>query len=99
MVQEGEWVIPVWPSVNSINGSPATPYIFDDRVNNHDVADAIYKMYEMGKDERKRIGLLGREYVKQNFSSRVMCEKMIEGIEDTFKNYKPRKKYDLYKII
>ena len=99
LVQEGEWVIPVWPAVNSINGSPATPYIFDDRVNNHDVANAIYKMYKMGKDERKRIGMLGREFVKENFSSKVMCEKMIEGIETVFSNWKPKNRFNLYKII
>jgi glycosyltransferase involved in cell wall biosynthesis len=97
--KHGEWVIPIWPSVNSINGSPATPYIFDDRVNNTDVAEAIYKMYKMGKSERKRIGLLGRDYVKENFSSKVMCDKMIEGVETVFSNWKPKNRFSLNKIV
>jgi hypothetical protein len=29
----GSWVKPVFPSNRSLQGSPATPYIFDDRVN------------------------------------------------------------------
>jgi glycosyltransferase involved in cell wall biosynthesis len=99
LVQEGEWVIPVWPAVNSVNGSPATPYIFDDRVNATDVSKAIHKMYQMEKNKRKEIGLLGREFVKENFSSKVMCEKMIDGIETTLSNWKPKNRYNLYKII
>ncbi len=99
LVQEGEWVIPVWPSVNSINGSPATPYIFDDRVNNQDVAKSILQMYLYGKEKRKRIGLLGREFAIENFSTKVMSDKMIEGIEETLNNWKPKKRFNLHKII
>jgi glycosyltransferase involved in cell wall biosynthesis len=94
----GEWVKPVWPAAININGSPITPYIYDDRVNNNDVADAIQKIYNLKKEERKRIGLVGREWAIKNLSSKIMCDKLTEGIETTLENYKPRKKYDLYKI-
>ena len=95
----GEWVVPVWPSATNINGSVATPYIFDDRVNDYEVADAIYKMYEKGKEERKRIGSIGREYMLKNLSSKIMCDKMSEGILNTIENFKPKKRYNLYKIV
>ena len=98
-VNHGEWVIPVWPSATNINGSPITPYIFEDRVNDNDIAEAIFKMYQKGKEERKRIGLLGREWAIENLSSKVMCHKMISGIETALNNFTPRKKYDLYQII
>ena len=98
-IAHGEWVIPVWPSAININGSPITPYIFEDRVNDNDVADAIFKMYSFGKEKRKKIGILGREWAIENLSSKVMCHKMISGIETALNNYTPRKKYDLYKII
>jgi glycosyltransferase involved in cell wall biosynthesis len=97
--KHGEWVKPVWSSVNTLNGSPATPYIFDDKVNNDEVSKAIYFMYRLGNKERKRIGALGREFAKENFSSKNMCDKMIIGIEDTIENWKPKKRYNLYKII
>ena len=42
----GEWVVPVWPAAINLNGSVPTPYIFDDRVNDNEVADAIMKMYK-----------------------------------------------------
>jgi glycosyltransferase involved in cell wall biosynthesis len=95
----GEWVVPIWSSAINLNGSVPTPYIFDDRVNDEEVANAIATVYSWGKEERKRRGLKGREFAIDNLSSEIMCEKMIEGIESTLKNFKPKKKFDLYKII
>jgi glycosyltransferase involved in cell wall biosynthesis len=99
LVQEGEWVVPVWPSAINLNGSVPTPYIFDDRVNDEEVADAIATVYSWGREERKRRGLLGREFMINNLSNKIMCDKMIEGIEQTLENFKPKKKFDLYKIV
>jgi glycosyltransferase involved in cell wall biosynthesis len=99
LVQEGEWVEPVWSSAINLNGSVATPYIFDDRVNDYEVADAIMKMYQFGKKKRKQKGLKGREFMINNLSNKIMCKKMIEGIETTLKNWKPKKRFDLYKIV
>lgn len=95
----GEWVTPVWPSVISLNGSVPTPYIFDDRVNVNEVAEAIKKVYDKGRKERKKNGLKGREFMISNLSSEIMCNKMIEGIETAINNFTPRKKYNLYKIV
>ena len=95
----GEWVVPVWPSAINLNGSIPTPYIFDDRVNDEEVAGAISKVYEWSKEERKERGLKGREFMIQNLSSEIMANTLIEGIEQTFQNYKPKKRFDLYKIV
>jgi glycosyltransferase involved in cell wall biosynthesis len=98
-LEHGEWCVPIWPIVHSINGSPLTPYIYDDRVNNDDVADAIMTVYNWSKQERKRRGLKGREWMMKNLSSKIMCEKMSEGIDTAINNFKPKKKYNLYKIV
>ena len=97
--KHGEWVIPVWPSAINLNGSPITPYIFDDRVDDNKVANAIMEFYSMGRDERKRRGLVGREWALKNISSSTMCEKMVEGINKTIDNFQPRERYKLYKVI
>lgn len=97
--KHGEWVIPVWPSANTLNGSPATPYIFDDKVNVDDVVESIHRIYKMGKEERKRVGLLGRDFAIKNFSSKLMCEKLIDGIESTLHGWKPKNRFNLYKIV
>jgi glycosyltransferase involved in cell wall biosynthesis len=95
----GEWVIPVWPVASNINGSPLTPYIYDDRVNNNEVADAITEMYLLGKEKRKENGQVGREWAIKNLSSKVMCDAMSEGINTTIKNFTPRERFNLYKVI
>ena len=95
----GEWVIPVWPSAINLNGSVPTPYIFDDRVNDIEVADAIMKMYKFSKKKRKEKGLKGREFMINNLSNKIMCDKLIEGIDTTIEKYTPRKRFDTYKII
>lgn len=99
MLSHGEWVVPVWPSAINLNGSPLTPYIFDDRANLYDVTDAIFKVYNWGRAQRKQNGLKGREWAMKNICSKIMCEKMSYGIDMAIKNFKPKKKYNLYKIL
>ena len=97
--KHGEWVVPVWSSAINLNGSVPTPYIFDDRVNDNDVSNAIGEVYSWGRKERKERGKKGREFMKKNLSSKVMSDTFIEGIEKTLNNFKPRKRFDLYKIV
>jgi len=97
--KHGEWVVPVWPSAINVNGSIPTPYIFEDRVNNHEVADAIMKIYNWTKEERKTKGKEGREWAKKNLSNKIMCDSLTDGIENTINNFKPKERFNLYKII
>jgi len=98
----GEWVVPVWSKTHHLNGSPATPYIYDDDVDTNDVKDAIMKVYKWGKIIRKERGMKGREWMLKNFSSEIMCEKLIEGVEITTNKFVPIQgtdKFNFYKII
>jgi glycosyltransferase involved in cell wall biosynthesis len=98
MISHGEWVVPIWPSSMNLNGSPLTPYIFDDRANLNDVAKAIHKVYSWGRKLRKENGLKGRYWALKNLSTKNMCDAMIDGIDVTINNYKPKRKFQLYKI-
>jgi glycosyltransferase involved in cell wall biosynthesis len=95
----GEWVVPVWPAAINLNGSVPTPYIFDDRVNDYEVSHAIGQVYSWTKEERKERGLKAREFMLDNLSNKIMCDKMIEGFEQTFENWKPRERFNLYRIV
>jgi glycosyltransferase involved in cell wall biosynthesis len=95
----GVWAYPVWPAATNINGSPITPYIFDDRVNDKEVADAIYSVYSIGRESRKKNGLAGREWAIKNISSQIMCDAFKQGIEGAINNFKPREKYNIYKVV
>jgi glycosyltransferase involved in cell wall biosynthesis len=97
--KHGAWVNPIWPAAININGSPLTPYIYDDRVNNDEVAYAITEIYYLGREQRKHNGQVGREWAIKNLSSKVMCDAMSEGIENTIKNFTPRERFNLYKVV
>ena len=96
----GEWVTPIWPSNRSVQGSPETPFIFDDRARYDEVAEAIKTWYDMTPEERGRRGNLGREFAlgAGKLSSKAMADAFIKGIETTLKNWKPRQKFKLYKV-
>lgn len=97
----GEWAVPVFPSNISLAGSPKTPYIFDDRCSPEDAAKALVEVYNLGPEERKRRGLKGREWVtseESGMSARVMCNNVIDSVEEAFTNFVPRSKYDIIKV-
>ena len=45
--KHGEWAVPVYPSNMSIVGSIPTPYIFDDRADFRDIANAIEEVQKL----------------------------------------------------
>jgi glycosyltransferase involved in cell wall biosynthesis len=99
--KHGEWGIGVFPSNVSIQGSPITPYINDDRVDFREVADAILEIYNMEEDERKRRGLLGRKWVtsaESGMSMKSMTNKIIQSIDHLFDNWEGREAYEIIKI-
>ncbi len=98
--EPGPWAIPVWSRALALAGSVPTPYIWDDRVDLHDVADAIEKMYNTPKEERKANALIGREFFinEAGLSHTNMCQTLVDGIESTFENWKPRQRFEVFKV-
>lgn len=97
----GKWAYAVFPSNRSLQGSPQTPYIFDDRVDYKDVAKGITYWYELDSDTRTSYGMSGHEWVsgdESNMSARKMGSRFIECINTCLENWKPRKKFTTYKI-
>ena len=95
----GEWVKPVYPSSISLQGSPPTPYIWDDRCNPEDVAVNLREFYDMGREERKRLGALGTEFCKENqMTSEAMGQNFIDSMNVAFDKWKPRKRYTVEKV-
>ena len=97
----GDWVIPVWPSNRSIQGSPETPFIFDDRARFDDVAEKIRQWYDIAPVVRRDRGIAGREFVTSSdsmLSAKAMCQGFVKGITTTLNKWKPRKRFTIYKI-
>ena len=96
----GVWAKPVFPSNRSLQGSPATPYIFDDRVQFEDVAAAIMYWYTTPETLRDEMGYAGREWaLKKGLTSEQMGNKMIEMINYLFEVPKqPRPRFSVHKF-
>jgi len=97
--KHGDWAFPVFPVSRSLQGSPLTPYIFDDRASWKDAADRLLEVYNLGREERKRRGLLGREYAlgAGQFTAERMCELFIQDMEKAWENWTPRERFTLVK--
>ena len=96
----GKWALPVYPTNLSVVGSPQTPYIYDDRCSFEDVAERISELYSMSKEERQERGKAGMEWAlsdEAGFTSEKMSERIIEGIDELFKVWKPRPSYYIHK--
>lgn len=99
-VEHGEWVKPVWSKVQTMVGSVPTPYIIDDKVDVYEVAAAIRYWYDKTPKDRSEAGLKGREWMmrEEGLNTKHMCKTMSDGIESAIANWKPKKRYELYKL-
>jgi hypothetical protein len=95
--EHGEWVKPIFPSNISCQGSPLTPYIFDDRCSYEDAGEALLEWYKVGPEERERCGELGRQFVNGDgrMTGKHLSESFIENIDTCLEKWKPREKYTL----
>ena len=99
-LDSGVWARPVWSRAQTMAGSVPTPYIWDDKVDVYDVATAMEEMYNTPKEELTANGQVGRDSFigESGLSVENMCGTLVEGIEGTFENWKPRKRFELFKI-
>jgi glycosyltransferase involved in cell wall biosynthesis len=98
--KHGEWVVPVFPNNMSLVGSPATPYIWDDKLDFRELAQAIQSVYKLSSEERKAKGLKAREWVtsdESGMSARIMCKNIIKDIDLTLSTFTPRKSFEFIK--
>ena len=96
--KHGEWAFPVFPSSRSLQGSPQTPYIWDDRCTAEDAAAQIRKVYNLSPQERDEAGKKGREWAlsdEAGFTAIKMSNRIIEAIDELFDTWEPREKYEL----
>jgi len=95
--EHGGWSYPVYPSSISLQGSPQTPYIFDDRINIRDAAEAIMSAYQNRK-QLKEMGKKGREWATSEevgFTSNIMSKRVMKGIDKVLDSFVPRENYEV----
>jgi hypothetical protein len=96
----GSWAFPVYPTNRSIQGSPKTPYIWDDRCTAEDAAARIGEVYAMDREMRKDLGKTGRHWAvnEAGFTAEHMGVRAIYAIDKLFNTWAPREKYELINV-
>jgi glycosyltransferase involved in cell wall biosynthesis len=96
--EHGPWAFPVFPASRSIQGSPQTPYIWDDRCRPEDAADQIMSVYSLDRENRKKIGLSAREWClsdEAGFTAEKQGERFIENMNKLFNTWSPRPRFQV----
>jgi glycosyltransferase involved in cell wall biosynthesis len=99
--KHGEWAFPCYPTSRSIQGSPVTPYIWDDRCKAEDAADRIREVYDLGPEKRKEIGTKAREWClseEAGFTAEYQGKRFIEFVNELFNTWEPREAFEVINI-
>jgi glycosyltransferase involved in cell wall biosynthesis len=97
-LKHGKWAKPIFPDIQTLQGSPETPYIFDDLVDYKNIGDAIMYWYLAGKEKRLECGKEGRRWAlnEGGINSKNMCDQFIKAMDYTIDNFIPQSKFDVY---
>ena len=88
--------IPLIPESKAIIGSQDVPYIYEDRLSEKQVVSALEKMFVMSREERRKMGLVGRTHVVNNYNFETFNKQWVDimtevheenGSWDTRTNY------------
>lgn len=76
-----EYGVGLFPTSKAVIGSQQVPYIYEDRIDKAQFHSALSKIYKMGKKERKKLGILGRKHVEENYNFQKLQDKWVEIID------------------
>jgi glycosyltransferase involved in cell wall biosynthesis len=80
-----EWFgVGIQPASKAIVGSQLVPYIYEDRVAKEDFITALEKIHNMTREERKQLGLKGREHVIKTYGLEVFSKAWEETMDEFF---------------
>jgi glycosyltransferase involved in cell wall biosynthesis len=96
--KHGVWAKPVYPTARIIQGSPPTPYIFDDLCTWEDVAEAMMYWYTMSSELREKCGNEGRRWAMNEGGLNVenLANQFIKAMDFTLNNFIPRSRFSLH---
>tara|TARA_Y100000593_G_scaffold95019_1_gene198419 strand:- start:21145 stop:22410 length:1266 start_codon:yes stop_codon:yes gene_type:complete len=102
-VTDGEnWFgIGLEPTSKAIIGSQQIPYIYEDRLSEEKVVDALVEMYNKTQDERTSLGSAGRQHVLKNYNFEEYCgnwDKIFTDIHETMGSWDTRVKTQRWSI-
>jgi glycosyltransferase involved in cell wall biosynthesis len=76
------------PEVQTLAGNQLVPFIYEDYASHRTLANAYMKVFEMGHDERSRIGLRAREHALKNYNIDEMISTWDRTLTDLIDRWK-----------
>ena len=102
-VTDGEdWFgIGIQPTAKAVIGSQEIPFIYEDRVSEGDVVDALLELYNK-REELADIGKLGRNHVIKNYNFEefgAKWDELLKSIHDRYGSWETRNHYKRWELI
>jgi glycosyltransferase involved in cell wall biosynthesis len=98
-----EWFgIGINPTSRAVIGSQDIPWIYEDRVSEEVVVDAMLKMFNMKEKDRKKLGERGRQHVQKNYNFEDFCTvwpEILTEIHEKKGSWETRKNYNPWSLI
>ena len=98
-----EWFgVGIEPTAKAVIGSLNVPYIYEDRISKEDFINALIKIHNMSKSERKVLGSMGRQHVLKNYNFDDFCNNWVETIDEVCEkhgSWETRKGYNRWKLM
>jgi len=76
------------PEVRSLVGNQLVPYIYEDLISHKTLADAFMKMYDMGPEARKELGLKAMAHAHKDYNVDDMVQKWDESLTGCIQTWK-----------
>ena len=73
-------------------GSQSVPYIFEDYADTDSIADGIYKIYSLSKEEKLSLSKKVKNYAQSEFSYQKTIDLWHDSLEATIKDWKQNRK-------
>jgi len=102
-VYDGEnyFGVGLYPTSRAVIGSQQVPYIYEDRLSEESVVNALKKIYYMSPEERAEIGKKGRQHVMKNYNFKdfnSFWPRYMKDVHETFGSWGSRKNYKRWEI-
>jgi len=98
-----EWFgIGLEPSSKAIIGSQEIPWIYEDRLDEEKVVEALEKMYNMTKEQRRELGRKGRQHVENNYNFETYSknwDELLTSVHENLGSWDTRKNYQSWKLM
>jgi len=94
--------IGIEPSSKAIIGSQDVPYICEDRLNGQEVTDSMVRFYNMTKEEREKMGSMGRAHVLNNYGFSQFSGLWYQAFQQLFEkngSWDTRRNYKKWELI